>query len=102
MSDHEKHTTVLKIPFNYNHPIISGHALSFHPICAETNQTYFLLFSNYHSTSSARCTHEQYLLMDAATDELKQYTLADHLQKIFVGSFNNGRKNYGKGDGKPL
>ena len=46
---------------------------------------------------SARHTHE-HLLMDAATDELKQYTLADRAlnPSTQVGSLNNSRKNLGK------
>ena len=101
------HTAVLKITFNHNHPIVSGHALSFRPISAETKQTFFELFSNGHSASSARHAHEQHLLMDAATDELKQYALADRALNPCAQDvcrlFQQWReKHYGKDDGKPL
>ena len=101
------HTAVLNISFNHNHPIISGHALSFRPVSAETKQTFFELFSNGHSASSARHTHEQHLLMDAATDELKQYALADRdtnpSAQDICRLFQQWReKQYGKDDGKPL
>ena len=101
------HTAVLKISFNHNHPIIAGHALSFRPISAETKQIFFELFSNSHSASSARHTHEQHLLMDAATDELKQYTLADRAlnpsaQDICRLFQQWQEKHYGKDDGKSL
>ena len=103
----ETHTTILKISFTHNHCIISGHALSFRPISAETKQTFFELFSNGHSTSSARYTHEQHLLMDAATDELKQYTLADRalnpsVQDVCRLFHQWQEKHYGKDDGKLL
>ena len=101
------HTAVLNISFNHNHPIISGHTLTFRPVSAETKETFLELFSNGHSASSARHTHEQHLLMDAATDELKQYALADRAinpsAQDVCRLFQQWReKHYGKDDGKPL
>ena len=101
------HTAALNISFNHNHPIISGHTLSFRPVSAETKETFLELFSNGHSASSAQHTHEQHLLMDAATDELKQYALADRAinpsAQDVCRLFQQWReKHYGKDDGKPL
>ena len=89
-----------------DHPIISGHALSFRPVSTETRQTFFELLSNGHSASSARHTHE-HLLMDAATDELKRYALADRDTNLSTQDicrlFQQWReKQYGKDDGKAL
>ena len=46
-------------------------------ISIETKEKIFKLFHDGHSASSARHFHEQHLLMDAATDQLKQQSLAD-------------------------
>lgn len=103
----KSHKAILKILFNHNHPITSAHALSFRPISAETKQKFFELFNNGHSASSSRHVHEQHLLMDAATDELKQYSLADRAVYPSVQDicrlFQTWReKRYRTDDGKPL
>ena len=44
----------VKVLFNHNHPIDSGHALSFRPISQETKEPYIQLFEDDNSASSAR------------------------------------------------
>lgn len=101
------HQAVLKVSFDHNHPIICGHSLSFRPVKNETKEAFLKLFDNGHSSSTARHIHEQHLLMDAATDELKQYTLADRpinpsVQDVCRLFQEWRKKNYGADDGKPL
>ena len=98
---------VLKINFSHNHLIVSAHSLSFRPIRSETNEIFFKLFDDGHSASSARHNYEQHLLLDASTDEQKQYSLADRAINPSVQDvcrlFQQWRKNcYGDEDGKPL
>ena len=98
---------VLKINFSHNHPIVSAHSLSFRPIRSETKEIFFKLFDDGHSASSARHNYEQHLLLDAATDEQKQYSLADRAINPSVQDvcrlFQQWRKKcYGDEDGKPL
>ena len=86
---------------------MSGHSLSFRPVSPETKQTFFKLFNNGRSASLARHINEQHLLMNAATDELKQYLLADRALNPSVQDicrlFQKWREdNYSKDDGKPL
>ena len=85
----KSHKAILKISFNHNHPITSAYALSFRTISAETRQKFFELFNNGHSASSARHIHEQHLLMDAATDEQKQYSLADRALNPSIQDISN-------------
>ena len=98
---------VLKINFSHNRPIISAHSLSFRPIRSETKEIFFKLFDDGHSASPARHNYEQHLLLDAATDEQKQYSLADRAINPSVQDvcrlFQQWRKKcYGDEDGKPL
>ena len=98
---------VLKINFSHNHPIVSAHSLSFRPTRSETKEIFFKLFDDGHSASSARHNYEQHLLLDAATDEQKQYSLADRAINPSVQDvcrlFQQWRKKcYGDEDGKPL
>ena len=85
---------VLKINFSHNHPIVSAHSLSFRPVRSETKEIFFKLFDDGHSASSARHNYEQHLLLDAATDEQKQHSLADRAINPSVVDFsNNGDKS---------
>ena len=87
------HMANLKINFSHDHPIVSAYSLSFHPIRIETKEIFFKLFDDGQSASSARHNFEQHLLLDAATDEQKQYSLADRaIIKMFVNFSNNGEK----------
>ncbi len=103
----QTHKAVLKINFTHNHLIVSAHSLSFHPISMETKQKFFKLFDDGHSASSSRHTHEQHLLLNASSDDVKQSSLADRAINPFVQDvcrlFQHWReKCYGKEDGLPL
>ena len=50
------HPTIIKIPFNHNHPINSGHALNFQPVTSHTKEAYYQLFKTGHSAAKARHT----------------------------------------------
>ena len=63
--------------FIHNHPIVCAHSLSFRSISEKTKEAFFKLFDEGHSAASARHMHEQCLLIDAATEESKQFFLAD-------------------------
>ncbi len=70
----------------------------------ETKQKSFKLFDDGHSASSARHTHEQHLLLNASSDDVKQSSLADRAINPSVQDvsrlFQHWReKCYGKEDG---
>jgi hypothetical protein len=60
----------VKLFFNHNHPLDSGHALSFRPVSLATKDAYMHLFENGHSASSARIEYVRYLQLkhDRKTD----------------------------------
>ena len=58
------HATTLTLLYNYNHPVISAHALTFCPISLETKEAYYVLFSNGHSAASAQHAYETKLLTE--------------------------------------
>lgn len=70
------HTTVVNILHNHNHPIDSGHALTFQPISADTKDAYYHLFSCGHSAASAWHAYETKLMIE--NEENMMEMLADH------------------------
>ena len=78
------HTGVLHITFCHNHPLASGHTLSFRDVCSETKEAIQDLFSIGHSASTARHVHEQQLMNHAETEADMQLVLADRLKNPLV------------------
>ena len=60
----------VKLSFNHNHPLDSGHALSFRPVSVATKDAYMHLFENGNSAYSARHEYVRYLQLehDGKTD----------------------------------
>ena len=59
------HRAVLRLNLTHNHPINAAHTVSFRPISEITKQQIFDRFDKGHSSSSARHTHEQMLILNA-------------------------------------
>jgi len=101
------HTAVLSLEFVHNHPITSGHALSFRDIAESSKENFHKLFENGHSPSSARHAHEQTLYLESNTEMDAQETLADRAKNPLLSDicrlFTKWREtNYGADDGKEL
>ena len=56
--------TTLTLLYNHNHPVNSGHALTFCPISSEAKDAYYELFSNGHSAASARHAYETKVMIE--------------------------------------
>ena len=63
--------------FNHNHPIDSGHALSFRPISETDRKAYVHLFEDGNSASSARHEYVTSLQLEYDGNQAMQRVLAD-------------------------
>ena len=71
------HPTVVKLLFDHNHPIHSGHSLSFRLIAQQTKDIFFDLFCSGHSAATAWHTYESKLLLTSLNKTSMQRELAD-------------------------
>ena len=78
----------VKLSFNHNHPLDSGHALSFRPVSVATKDAYMHLFENGNSASSARHEYVRYLQLehDGKTD----------IQRLLADRSTNPGKGHGQ------
>ena len=75
-SSHPKHPCLIDIHYNHNHPINSGHALSFRPVSDDVKQEYIHLFEAGHSSATARHEYTSQLQLKHDTQSIEQ-VLAD-------------------------